>query len=54
MIEIEYNTEFGLQNALHFCMKTEAVQLFNYLVDECKVPVDETDYKHRTPLMMYV
>jgi hypothetical protein len=34
-------------------MKTNAEQLFGYIVEDLKVPADEIDYKGRNPFMLY-
>jgi len=34
-------------------MKTDAEQLFRYIVEDLKVPVDEIDYKGRNPFMLF-
>ena len=34
-------------------MKTNAQELFKYLVEDLRVPVDEIDYKGRNPFMLY-
>lgn len=53
-IEIEYNKEFGLQNAIHILFKHPSVAVFEFLVDKLNLAVDETDFMGRNPFMINV
>lgn len=51
-IEIEYNKEFGLQNAIHLLFKHPSHALFDFFADTLHIPIDETDYMGRNPFMI--
>lgn len=52
LVEIEFDKEYGMQNAIHFVMRHCSKTFFDFLVDELKTPVDEVDYQGRNPFML--
>jgi hypothetical protein len=45
MVEVEYDMKTGLQNAIHLVMNHNMhIELFDFLVDELNVAIDQTDY----------
>jgi len=52
MVEVEYNKEFGLQNAIHLLFRYPSGALYSFLADELHVAVDETDFMGRNPFII--
>ena len=52
--EVEYDKEYGQQNAIHILMRHPDYQIYNYLVQTCKIPFDEMDFKKRNPFTIGV
>ena len=48
-VEIEFNETHGLRNAVHLLMDKATKVVFNYLVDDLKVPIDELSYNGTSP-----
>jgi hypothetical protein len=53
-IEIEYNKEFGLQNAIHLLLRHPSVSIYEFLVENLNLDVDETDFMGRNPFIINV
>lgn len=53
-VEIEYDEAQGLRNAVHLLMDCATRLVFNYLVDELKVPFDEVSYSGTSPFYVLV
>ena len=45
-IELEYDAEYGLQNALHLIMRHPNQTVYNYLMSQ-DIPIDAKDFKSR-------
>lgn len=53
-VELEYDKQHGLQNAVHLIMHYPSLTLFDFLVEELGVLCDETDLLGRNPFMLNV
>lgn len=51
---MEYNKEYGLQNAVHLMFKHPSCALFEFFADTLHIPFDETDYMGRNPFMINI
>ena len=52
-IEVQHDQELGFQNSVHFVLRHPQQTLFNFLVNDLKTPVDESDYQGRTPFLIH-
>lgn len=52
LVEIQYDKEHGMQNAVHLAMESASKTVLNFLVDDHKVAFDEVDYQGRNPFMI--
>lgn len=43
-----------MQNVVHLLFRNPSETLYKYLVEELRVPVDETDFMGRNPFMVNV
>lgn len=48
-VEIEYNKDSGLQNAMHIIMKHPNLWIVQYFLNQLNLDFDSLDYKKRTP-----
>lgn len=53
-VEIEYDETQGLRNAVHLLMDNSTRVVFNYLVEDLKVPIDEICYNGTSPFYVQV
>jgi ankyrin repeat protein len=53
-VEQEYVRVFGLQNALHILMRRPVKLLFNYLIKDIKLPIDEIDNEGLNPFYICI
>ena len=53
-VEQEYAKVFGLQNAIHILMRRPVKLLFNYLIKEKKLPIDEIDNEGLNPVYISI
>lgn len=51
-VEIEYNKEFGLQNAIHLLFRQPTNSLFEFFADKLGIPIDDTDFQGRNPFLV--
>ena len=47
-VEVEYDAEYGLQNAFHLIMRHPNMTVYNYLITQ-DIPIDAKDFKSRNP-----
>lgn len=52
LIEIEYNKEYGMQNAIHLIFRQPSNTLFDFLSGDLGIPIDETDFMGRNPFII--
>ena len=52
-VEVEYDKEYGMQNAIHLIMRHSHYDVYQWLVDQ-QVSFDEMDYKNRNPFTIGV
>ena len=52
MIEVQYDKNYGMQNAMHLAMKSPSKTLFEFLSEELKINPDSIDYQGRNPFLI--
>lgn len=53
-VEQEYVAKFGLQNAMHLHMKRPVKELFDFLIEVNRVPIDEIDNEGLNPFYINI